>query len=406
MVRPALVAGRREPAHGLQPAVLAIVVIAVVAWFKSGPPPLAEKTALVLDLQGRIAEQKSGNLRQSALNELRGNDTSRKVQLRDVRDVLAAAAADPKIERVVLVLDDLDNAGIATLHEIAAAVDRFKAAGKQVVAWGSSYDQRQYYIAAHADEVLLHPLGMVYLEGYGALPQLLQGRARPARHQRQPEAGRHLQERGRAVHRERAVAGIARGRRVAVRRAVVRLHRRGREGAQAAGRQHRARHRRTAAALCRGRRRRREAGAEREAGRRPEDPRRAARAARRARREGRRAQDVPPGLVRRIPRAPEAEGDRRCGRRGRRRGRDRRRPRAARRRRRAVDVGADPQGARRRPHQGDRAARQFAGRQRLRLGAGAARARGRRAPPASRSSSRWATSPRRAATGSRPRPTR
>ena len=146
---------------------LAIVVIAVIAWFKSGPPPLAEKTALVLDLKGVIAEQKSGNLRQSALNGLRGNDVPQKVQLRDVRDVLAAAAADPKIERVVLVLDDFDGAGTATLHEIATSLDRFKAAGKQVVAWGSSYDQRQYYIAAHADEVLLHPLGMVYLEGYG-----------------------------------------------------------------------------------------------------------------------------------------------------------------------------------------------------------------------------------------------
>src|SRR5688500_6085350 len=132
---------------------LAIVVIAIVAWFKSGPPPLAEKTALVLDLQGSIAEQKSGNLRQSALSGLRGNDVPQKGQLRDVRDVLAAAAADPKIERVVLALDELDGAGTASLHEIAAAIDRFKAAGKQVVAWGSDYDQRQYYLAAHADEV-------------------------------------------------------------------------------------------------------------------------------------------------------------------------------------------------------------------------------------------------------------
>jgi len=146
---------------------LAIVVIVAVAWFKSGPPPMAEKTALVLDLQGSIAEQNSGNLRQSAINRLRGNDVPQKVQLRDVRDVLAAAATDPKIERVVLALDDFDGAGTATLHEIAASLDRFKAAGKQVVAWGSDYDQRQYYLAAHADEVLLHPMGRVYLEGYG-----------------------------------------------------------------------------------------------------------------------------------------------------------------------------------------------------------------------------------------------
>ena len=145
---------------------LAIVVIGVIAWLKSGPPPLAAKTALVLDLQGVVAEQKSGNLRQSALNGLRG-DTGQKVQLRDVRDVLEAAAKDPKIERLVLILDDLEGAGTATMHEIAGSIDRFKATGKQVVAWGSSYDQRQYFIASHADEVLLHPLGMVYLEGYG-----------------------------------------------------------------------------------------------------------------------------------------------------------------------------------------------------------------------------------------------
>jgi hypothetical protein len=100
---PALVAGRREPAHGHQPAVSRDRRDRGRRLVQERPPPLAEKTALVLDLQGRIAEQKSGNLRQSALNELRGNDTSRKVQLRDVREVLAAAAADPKIERAVLV---------------------------------------------------------------------------------------------------------------------------------------------------------------------------------------------------------------------------------------------------------------------------------------------------------------
>ena len=37
--------------------------------------------------------------------------------------------------------------------------------GKKVVAWGSSFDQRQYYIAAHADEVYLHPLGAVNVTG-------------------------------------------------------------------------------------------------------------------------------------------------------------------------------------------------------------------------------------------------
>ena len=46
-------------------------------------------------------------------------------------------------------------------------MQRFKASGKPVVAWGSSFDQRQYYVAAAASEVLLHPMGMVQIEGYG-----------------------------------------------------------------------------------------------------------------------------------------------------------------------------------------------------------------------------------------------
>ena len=113
---------------------------------------------------------------------------------------------------VVLILDELEADRPRDPARDRAAVDRFRASGKKVVAWGSSFDQRQYYIAAHADEVYLHPIGTVYSTASG-VPQLLQGRARQARRQRQRAARRHLQELRRAVHRQRAVAGVARGRR-------------------------------------------------------------------------------------------------------------------------------------------------------------------------------------------------
>src|SRR5450755_4160968 len=147
---------------------LAILVAIVVALVKSGPGPIGEKTALVLRLDGTIGEQKTGTLRSSALEQVRG-ETVQKILLRDVLAVLDTAAADPKITSLVVVLDEMRPTGFSTLREIAAGVDRFKASGKKVVAWGSSYDQRQYYVAAHADEVYLHPLGMVYLAGFGNL---------------------------------------------------------------------------------------------------------------------------------------------------------------------------------------------------------------------------------------------
>ena len=145
---------------------LAVVLLVVVAWAKSGAPPLRDKTALVLDLHGAVAEQKPGLQRPSVFNPTAAL-AAQKVQLRDVRTALRAASLDPKIARVVLVLDELDGAGLATLHEIARSIDAFRAAGKQVVAWGSSYDQRQYFLAVHADEVFLHPFGSVRLKGLG-----------------------------------------------------------------------------------------------------------------------------------------------------------------------------------------------------------------------------------------------
>jgi ClpP class serine protease len=147
---------------------LLILAIVLVALIKTGPAPIAEKTALVLRIDGTIGEQKTGTLRSTALDQVRG-EALQKVQLRDVLAVLEAAADDSRITSLVIVLDELRPTGFSTLREIAAAIDRFKASGKKVVAWGSGYDQRQYYVAAHADEVYLHPLGMVYIAGFGSL---------------------------------------------------------------------------------------------------------------------------------------------------------------------------------------------------------------------------------------------
>src|SRR5689334_6700809 len=121
---------------------LIVVVVLVMAWWKSGPPPLQAKTALVLDPHGTISEQRPGNFRQSALEQL-SNEKTKRVQLRDIVSSIDAAAQDPKIDRLVLALDELGPTGPATLHELAAAIDRFRAKGKQVVAWGAGYDQRQ-----------------------------------------------------------------------------------------------------------------------------------------------------------------------------------------------------------------------------------------------------------------------
>src|SRR5471032_3332641 len=106
-----------------------LILIALIYALCSGVPKLSPKTTLVLDLKGQLVEQSSSSVRDTLLNNVRG--------------------------------------GEAMLHEVASAIDRFKATGKPVVAWGSSYDQSQYLLASHASEVYLHPMGAVLLQGFG-----------------------------------------------------------------------------------------------------------------------------------------------------------------------------------------------------------------------------------------------
>ena len=145
---------------------LLLLVALAVAALSSGPPALRDKTALVLDLRGPIVEQRDGNARNSLLAGVTGQSAPQ-TRLRDVLLALDTAAKDTHITSLVLVLDDFGATGLATLREVAAALARFKASGKPVLAWGSSFDQRGYYLAAQASEVWLHPMGSVYIEGFG-----------------------------------------------------------------------------------------------------------------------------------------------------------------------------------------------------------------------------------------------
>lgn len=145
---------------------LLILFVILAALFGGGAKPLADKTALVLDLKGKMVEQHSGTVRDALVANARG-DLRRTVQVRDIVTVLDAAAKDPNISSVVLLPEELESAGMSMLNEVGLALDRVKAAGKPVIAWGGNYNQRQYSLAAHANEVYLHPMGWVVIEGFG-----------------------------------------------------------------------------------------------------------------------------------------------------------------------------------------------------------------------------------------------
>jgi protease-4 len=137
----------------------------IIGALRSGVPHLPVKGALLIQPHGRIVEQRSGDPIQIAFNEARGQPQSETL-LWDLTDSIRAAVKDARVQAIVLQLDDLSGAGQPTLEEVAAALREFRAAGKKVIAHGTSLSQAQYYLAAQADEIYLDPVGEVLLEGY------------------------------------------------------------------------------------------------------------------------------------------------------------------------------------------------------------------------------------------------
>lgn len=124
----------------------------------------APGTVLVIPVEGAVVDSRQSASRESLLARLT-SESLRETLLRDVVEALDLAAADPAISGVLMRLDDLSRIGMASIHEIGNAMDRFKGTGKRITVWSGGFSQRQYAIAAHASDVYLHPMGQVMLTG-------------------------------------------------------------------------------------------------------------------------------------------------------------------------------------------------------------------------------------------------
>jgi protease-4 len=137
----------------------------LVGALTGGVPRMPARGALLIQPSGEIVEQRSGDPLTIAFNEARGAGASETL-LWDLTDAIRAAAQDDRVAAIGLQLDYLAGAGLPTLEEVTAAMLEFRGSGKKIVAWGTSLSRSQYYLAAHADEIYLDPMGEVLIEGY------------------------------------------------------------------------------------------------------------------------------------------------------------------------------------------------------------------------------------------------
>lgn len=160
--------------QGIGTGFLGLFAITLIVLFIAidGPRPVkvANNTVLVLRPNGALVEQ----LRYGDPFEeyVQGRSGARdfKTGFHDVMHAIRAATKDPRITGIHLDLTYLAGGGSAHLHEIADALEAFKAADKTIIASASSYSQSGYLLATTADKILLNETGSAFLTGFGSYP--------------------------------------------------------------------------------------------------------------------------------------------------------------------------------------------------------------------------------------------
>ena len=130
-------------------------------------PKVPRDAALTIQPYGFLVEELSGDPFERAQAELFGQAVA-ETRVQDIIDSLEFAKTDDRIVAVHLELSALAGGGLSKLQRIADAMDAFRESGKPIIASAEFMAQQGYFLAAHADEVYMHPDGILFLAGYGS----------------------------------------------------------------------------------------------------------------------------------------------------------------------------------------------------------------------------------------------
>lgn len=150
--------------------IISFIVLGVMIWaaFQGGTPvQIEDNIALVVAPTGSLVEQIDRDPGLELLEQIEGGPSTQTL-LRDVIESFELGADDPRITFAVLKLDGLMDAGLPQLEEMIAAMKKFQASGKKIVAYGPWYEQVPYFASAQADEIVMDPMGMVAIEGFSS----------------------------------------------------------------------------------------------------------------------------------------------------------------------------------------------------------------------------------------------
>ncbi|MBT3798692.1 MAG: signal peptide peptidase SppA [Porticoccaceae bacterium] len=141
-------------------------ILAIGGMFGDNLQPIPEKGALYLAPQGFLVDQKTYT---DPFNQILFQDDQQNSEtlVRDVVEAIDTALDDERITHLLLDTDYMAGGSLSKLEEIGLALKRF-GAEKTIIAIGDNFTQSQYFLAAHANEIMLNPLGGVMITGFGS----------------------------------------------------------------------------------------------------------------------------------------------------------------------------------------------------------------------------------------------
>lgn len=155
-----------------------LLLLLIVVASRDTEPQVKDKSVLVYDLSLNITDAKPSSGSSAILQEALSGENNNTVTLRTVLDTLEKARRDKRI--VGLYLDGSRSsvgtgAGLATLKEVRVALERFRAAGKTIVAYNTNWGEQPYYLSSVANTIVLNPVGAMEINGLSAEPMFLAG---------------------------------------------------------------------------------------------------------------------------------------------------------------------------------------------------------------------------------------
>ncbi|MEM6612272.1 MAG: signal peptide peptidase SppA [Cyanobacteria bacterium P01_C01_bin.72] len=133
---------------------------------------IQDKSVLVFDLSTQIRDSRPpANLAQAF--------SGKKQEIITLRRILQSIEEATNDDRIVAMFLDGrrsgGSSGYATMEEVRTALEKFKAAGKKIIAYDVTLSEREYYLSSLADEVVMNPMGMMEFNGLSSKQMFFKG---------------------------------------------------------------------------------------------------------------------------------------------------------------------------------------------------------------------------------------